>query len=73
MTWYKFKILETISKAKGHRVSEVDSPPADLLPIANDEILVWKTGRSVENDDLEIEGKKWGFPHSRNQKSICLF
>src|SRR5687768_4015183 len=31
VTWYKFKIHETVSQAK-HRVSKIDSPPAELLP-----------------------------------------
>lgn len=54
ITWYKFKVHETISQAKRH-VSKIDSPPAELLPLASDEILIWKTGGTVAIDGIEIE------------------
>jgi hypothetical protein len=61
VTWYKFKIHETLSKAR-MQGSGIDLPPAELLPLAKDEILVWKTGGSVEIDGMEIEMEEVGFP-----------
>jgi hypothetical protein len=71
LTWYKFKVHETLSQAK-LRVSKIDSPPPELLPLANDEILIWKTGGSVELDGMEIEMEDVGFPPFENSKKYLL-
>ena len=71
LTWYKFKIHETVSTAK-RRVSQVDSPPAELLPLAHDEILIWKTGGSVEIDGMEIEMEDLEFPPFEKSKKYLL-
>lgn len=71
LTWYKFKIDETLSQAK-RRVSKIDSPPTELLPLASDEILIWKTGGSVELDGMEIEMENLEFPPFENSKKYLL-
>lgn len=71
VTWYKFKIHETLSKAK-QRVTSIESPPAELLPLANDEILVWKMGGSVEIDGMQVEMEEVGFPPFENSKRYLL-
>lgn len=71
LTWYKFKVHETLSQAK-HRVSEIDSPPTELYPLASDEILIWKTGGSVELDGMEIEMEDLTFPAFQNSKKYLL-
>lgn len=71
VTWYKFKIQEKVSTAT-QRVSPVDSPPAELLPVAHDEILVWKTGGSVEIDGIEIEMEEVGFPPFEMSRKYLL-
>lgn len=71
LTWYKFKVHETLSQAK-HRVSKIDSPPAELYPLASDEILIWKTGGSVEIDGMEIEMEDVTFPPFENSKKYLL-
>ena len=71
LTWYKFKVHETLSQAE-LRVSKIDSPPAELYPLANDEILIWKTGGSVELDGMEIEMEDLGFPPFENSKKYLL-
>ena len=45
ITWYKFKVHETLSQAK-RRVSKIDSPPTELLPLASDEILIVLASRT---------------------------
>ncbi|HXQ35255.1 MAG TPA: hypothetical protein VN843_14660 [Anaerolineales bacterium] len=72
VSWYKFKIYETVSKAKGQRVAKIDSPPAELLPVASDEILIWKTGGAVELDGMEIEMEEVGFPPFEKNKKYLL-
>jgi hypothetical protein len=71
VTWYKFKVLETVSQAL-RPVSDIDSVPAELLPLASDEILVWKTGGSVEIDGMEIEMEEVGFPPFEKSKKYLL-
>ena len=71
LTWYKFKAHEKISQAK-RRVSNIDSPPAELLPLADDEILIWKTGGTVEFDGMEIEMKDLKLPPFENTKKYLL-
>src|SRR5687768_6287479 len=71
VTWYKFKVDETLSHAK-RRVSKIDSPPAELLPLASNEILIWKTGGSVELDGMEIEMENLTFPPFENSKKYLL-
>lgn len=71
ITWYKFKVHETISQAK-RRVSKIDPPPAELLPLASDEILIWKTGGSVEMDGMEVEMQELPFPPFEFSKKYLL-
>jgi len=71
VTWYKFKVHETLSQAK-RRVSKIDSPPAELLPLGSDEILIWKTGGTVEIDGMEIEMQNLEFPPFENSKKYLL-
>jgi hypothetical protein len=71
VTWYKFKVHERVSEAK-RRVSKIDSPPAEFLPLANDEILIWKTGGTVIIDGMEIEMKDLEFPPFENSKKYLL-
>jgi hypothetical protein len=71
LTWYKFKVHETLSQAK-LRVSKIDSPPAELYPLANDEILIWRMGGTVEIDGMEIEMEDVGFPPFENSKKYLL-
>ena len=71
LTWYKFKVHETLSQAR-RRVSKIDSPPAELLPLASDEILIWQTGGTVEIDGMEIEMQNLEFPPFENSKKYLL-
>lgn len=70
VTWYKFKVMETLSKANMQRV--VDTPPAELYPLANDEILIWKTGGTVEVDGMEIEMTELNVPAYEQSKRYLL-
>lgn len=71
LTWYKFKVDETLSRAK-RLVSKIDSPPAKLLPLASDEILIWKTGGTVGIDGMEIEMEDLEFPPYEFSKKYLL-
>ncbi len=71
LTWYKFKVHETLSQAR-RRVSKIDSPPAELLPLDSDEILIWQTGGTVEIEGMEIEMENLEFPPFENSKQYLL-
>lgn len=71
LTWYKFKIHQTLSTAK-QRVSQIDSPPAELYPLASDEILIWKTGGTVEIDGMEIEMAELNVPPFEQSRKYLL-
>ena len=70
VTWYRFKIHNVVSKAKSPRV--VDSAPAELFPLADDEILIWKTGGVVEIDGMELEMEEVGFPPFEKSQEYFL-
>ena len=66
MTWYKFRIVEDLSPERrrecstcGDAVAEQQEIPAQLLPIAPDEIVVPRVG-----GQLDIDGVKFIQPHS---------
>lgn len=71
LTWYKFKVDETLSIAK-RRVSQIDDPPAELLPLASNEILIWKTGGTVQIDGMEVEMVEQGFPPFEQSQKYLL-
>lgn len=73
VTWYKFKLIETLSKAKNPRVFEAETLPEELLPLEKDEILVSKLGGVVEFEGLEIEMKEEGFPEFELSRKYLLF
>lgn len=73
VTWYKFKVIETLSKAKTPRLFEAETIPAELLPLENDEILVSKLGGVIEIDGLDIEMKEVGFPEFEVSRKYLLF
>lgn len=73
VTWFKFKVMETLSKAKTPRLFEAETIPPELLPLENDEILVSKLGGVVESEGLEIEMKEEGFPEFELSRKYLLF
>lgn len=50
----------------------VDTPPAELYPLADDEILIWKTGGTVEIDGMEIEMAELNVPPYELSKKYLL-
>ena len=76
ITWCKFKVLEDLStNAVGCRTcgkSELE-PPAEMLPLAADEILVAKEGGEVEVDGVKLVEVDRYLPEFILSKKYLLF
>jgi hypothetical protein len=58
-TWYKFRVLDTLSRAKNSYNYPLSEAPPELLPLQADEILVAESGGTVTVDGVEVS---WGEP-----------
>jgi hypothetical protein len=72
VTWYKFKILETVSERAPLPNLPSVSPPEDLLPLEADELLVVKYGGNVTVDGVEIVMDESRFPRFQMDKRYLL-
>lgn len=55
VTWYKFKVLETISKRPPLEYLPSVDPPQELLPVNNDEFIIARYGGRVLVDDVAVD------------------
>lgn len=75
-TWYKFKIIDPL-----HRSSQpgcpicgsLPSPPDEMLPLKEDEILIPKAGGAVVIDGVEVSKVEDGFPQFSLSEEYLLF
>lgn len=58
-TWYKFRVLDTLSRAKTSYDFSSTKPPPEMLPIQEDEILIPVSGGTVTVDGVDVS---WGEP-----------
>lgn len=73
VTWFKFRILETVSGRPPIPNLPAAAPPQDLLPLGEDEFLLPKYGGSVSVDDVDITMKNPRFPPFSTDKRYLLF
>lgn len=75
LTWYKFEILEDLSRGSYFcfKCAAFPDPPPDLLPASGDEILVPKAGGSVTIDGVEITSEELDFPQFSKSQTYLLF
>jgi hypothetical protein len=75
LTWYKFKILEDLSRGSYFcfKCAAFSDPPPDMLPVKSDEILVPKAGGSVTIDGVEITSEELDFPQFSKSQTYLLF
>lgn len=75
-TWYKFRVVEDLSASKAQGCSTCGSlpdPPAEMLPLKDDEILIPKAGGTVMLDGVEVIKEEGDFPQFSMSKEYLLF
>lgn len=74
-TWYKFKILEDLSRGSYfcNKCASFPDPPSDMLPVNSDEILVPRPGGSVTIDGVEITSEEIDFPPFSKERTYLMF
>lgn len=75
-TWYKFRVIDTLSKAKTSHNFSFMTPPPEMLPLQEDEILVPVDGGNATIDGVEVSSGELGQPGERafdeHQKYLLL-
>jgi hypothetical protein len=73
-TWYKFRIIDTLSKAEITYDFSFMKPPPEMMPLQADEILVPVGGGTMMIDGVEVSSGEPGEPGVRafdeNQKYL---
>lgn len=75
-TWYKFRIVEVLSKNEPPPCSEcfIGEPPSEMLPLNSDEFLLGKLGGTVLIDGVRVttpDGLR--YPGFKRNKRYLLF
>jgi hypothetical protein len=73
VTWYKFKVIETLKEGATCRRCATHRPPNELLPIAEDEFLLYRYGGTLNIDGVEVTRGESGFPPFSKNKKHLLF
>lgn len=75
-TWYKLKILERITPLKTldcNPCYQFEQPPQDMLPVADDEVLLHKIGGVQVVDGIEAITLEQDFPPFKKNQKYLLF
>lgn len=75
-TWYKFRIIEDLSKENLQfcsTCSSVINPPEDMLPLKENEILIPKAGGTVDIDGVRVTKEENDFPQFSTSHTYLLF
>jgi hypothetical protein len=72
-SWYKFKIIDNISQSKIAYDFSFMTPPPDMLPLQQDEVLVSADGGVVMIDGVEVSSGEPGEPVFDRNKKYLLF
>lgn len=77
-TWYKFRVSETLSQRTPYRCPEctpaaVTDPPADMLPLNPNEILIHTAGGEVTIDGVSITETVADLPAFMTSQRYLLF
>jgi hypothetical protein len=76
VTWYKFRVVEDLSRTNLLACRACASPPnapAELLPLQDDEILTFVVGGTTNVDDVQITMVDKDFPHLSTSKDYLIF
>lgn len=75
-TWYKFKVVERLSERRlpdCHPCSPPPEPPAEMLPVKEDEILIHRHSGTVVIDGVKVTSREGGFPSFSDSEKYLLF
>lgn len=77
-TWYKMRVSETLSQKPPYQCSEcgpvtLPDPPADLLPLNADEILIYRGGGTVEVGAVTFHYEVEQFPEFNLTQKYLFF
>lgn len=73
ITWYKFKILETLSDKVCHRCPPANDIPSEMLPLNSDEIIVARYGGTTSLDGVEVTMPNPSYPDFELSEKYLLF
>lgn len=73
ITWYKFKILETLSDKVCDRCPPANDIPSEILPLNSDEIIVAKYGGTTSLDGVEVTMTNPSYPDFEMSEKYLLF
>jgi hypothetical protein len=76
ITWYRFKVIETLFQNNNSNCKSCPPapvPPGDLLPIAQDEIIIPKYGGTLTIDGVTINSVDPKFPDFVMNHDYLLF
>jgi hypothetical protein len=71
-SWYRFRVLDTISRAPDAPPLPFD-PPAEFLPVADDELIVPRSGGTATVEGVEVTLEESGFPEFSLGRKYVLF
>lgn len=73
VTWYKFKVIETVSQRPPCSGCPAVEPPESMPPLNEDEFLIAKYGGTLSVDGVNLTTEEAGFPPFSKDKSYLLF
>ena len=75
VTWYKFEIVEFVSKTdkSACMTCPIPSPPNEMFPVSENEFVAGKYGGLVEVDGIKIKSIDKQFPDFKTGKEYLLF
>lgn len=72
-SWYKFKVIETLSKKAPPADTSFGNPPDDMLPLKDNEILVPRLNGTVVIDNVKVTAPDKDFPMLDKTQRYLLF
>ena len=75
VTWYKFKVVETIAeqpKSPGYPADSIAAPPTELLPLAEDEFVTARDGGKIRIDGVSVTMLNASFPSFKSNEEYVL-
>lgn len=73
VTWYKFRLVETLNEGVPCPRCPNRTPPDEILPVNNDEFLLHKYGGTLDVDGVEVTKGESDFPPFSEDKNYLLF
>jgi len=72
-SWYKFKVLDNVFQPAVSKSLDFIHPPAELLPLNDDEILIPRIGGTLSVDGISVVRSEQGFSAFEKSNKYLLF